>query len=662
MFVKQFESAPNSVRAAVAMVLSTVAMMAAAPRALSADADAGPGPTAAPAELQEVTVTGSRIRRPDLESSSPLISIGSEQIEQRAGLNLESYLNTLPNYNPAQTPVTTQFDVQPSAVNTVGISTISLRGLGPNRSLVLIDGHRTTPINALMVTDINTIPAAMIDRIEIITGGASTVYGADAISGVTNFILKKNFEGVQVDAQDSITQAGDGNEFTASALMGTKIAEGKGNLTMGVEYYNRQLATQRKRDFYHDAWTDPAAAQLSSNALFVQQSGFAPGVLSTPSQAALQALWPNRTVAPNGAGVCGVGGCTLANFYFNPNGTMWTNTGPLSTSNYTGPTDGTNGFGLQNALDGTMANPGTGPGTIQNLKWANPLGLISEPQTRYSFFANGTYDITDKIQFYTNARYAQSKTNTLLPTATTSIFGWEASVPFAAATDSPINPALVNSASTTAALQGIVASFQTNNSPTNPNWNPAFIGPNGAGAQHPVPWQLALMLLSRGPVNGVPATVGVPGLGGTFFGGPATCNNSIAASLCSQAPTSWILNYLPLYSATQRSTVDQSDVWQVETGLKFPLFADWTGDLYYSRGESTNYELGMGNDSLERFRAVIDSPNYGGGNNFQGNAQGASTNFGTSVPSHCTSGFYSTLFSGDQTASADCMTAVAAPL
>ena len=676
MFVKQFESAPNSVRAAVAMVLSTVAMMAAAPRASAADADAPQSTNAAPAELQEVTVTGSRIRRPDLESSSPLISIGSDQIEQRAGLNLESYLNTLPNYNPAQTPVTTQFDVQPSAVNTVGISTISLRGLGPNRSLVLIDGHRTTPINALMVTDINTIPAAMIDRVEIITGGASTVYGADAISGVTNFIMKKDFQGVQVDVQDSITQAGDGNELSAYALMGTPIADGKGNMTMGVEYYNRGSAAQRKRDFYSNAWTDPNAPQapppggtgMGSNAFFVQNSGYAPGVLSGPSNAALGALWPNRPISPvTGAPqVCGTGGCVLANFYFNPNGTLWTNNGPTGTSNYSGPTNGTNGFALENVYDATMSNPGGSvaqpgpPNLIQNVKWNNPLATISEPQTRYSFFANGTYDLTDKIQVYTNARYAQSKTTTLLPTATSSIFGWEASVPFSAATDSPINPALVNSATPQATLAQIATAFTNGNAAAYAN--PGYLSPNSTGAQHPVPWQLAMMLLSRGPVNGVPATVGIPGLGGTFFGGPVTCQTGISPALCSQAPTSWILNYLPIFSATQRSTADQSDVWQVETGIKFPVIGDWTGDLYYSRGESTNYESGLGNDSLARFRAVIDSPNYGGGNNFQGNAQGASTNFGTSVPTHCTSGFYNTLFLGDQRASADCMTAISAPL
>jgi iron complex outermembrane recepter protein len=679
MSVKQ--SLPSySIRTAVAVALGTVAMMASAPRVQAADEAAGPGPagaTSAAPVLEEVTVTGSRIRRKDLESNSPLVTIDSQQIEQRAGLNLESYLNTLPNYNPAQTPVTTNFDVQPSAVNTVGISTISLRGLGPNRSLVLIDGHRTTPINALMVTDINTIPAAMIDRVEIITGGASTAYGADAISGVTNFILKKNLQGVIVDAQDSITQAGDGNELDASAIMGTQVADGKGNITMGVEYYNRQIATQRNRDFYTRAWTDPNAPQgaptgqngMGSNALFVQQSGYSPGFGDSPSGAALQALFPGRAVTLTGptagAGACGSGGCTLATLNFNPNGTIWSNYGPVATSNYMGPTDGTGGFALQNVYNPSLTNPGaiTPSSLIQTVKYNNPLATISEPQTRYSFFANGTYDLTDKIQFYTNARYAQSRTYTLLPTATTAVYGWDAEVPFDATTDSPILPSAVNNTSTVAQLQAISAAFASGN--PGAYANPQYKGPTTAGAQHPVPWQLAMLLLSRGATNGIPPGVAAapPGtVAAPVSGGPAVCSPYIAASLCSKAPTSWIVDYLPNFSALQRSTLDQSDVWQIETGLKFPVFADWTGELYYSRGESTNYEQGLGNDSLQRYRSVIDSPDYGAGQSFQGNQNGANPGFGTSVPSHCTSGFYNTFFGGDQAASADCMTAIAAPL
>src|SRR6185312_12639742 len=305
------------IRTAAAVVLGSAALLAAAPPVSAGGADEGPAAPSASADaggagvLEEITITGSRIKRKDLESPSPLVTVDSAQIEQRAGLNLESYLNQLPNYNPAQTPTTDNQDVQPSAVNTVGISTISLRGLGPNRSLVLIDGHRTTPVNALMVTDINGIPAAMIDRVEIITGGASTVYGADAISGVTNFILKKDIQGLIVDAQDSMTQAGDGNQLDASVIMGTKIADGKGNITAGMEFYDRKSASQKDRSFFSNAWQDPNATV--SNAFFVQgYSGYAAGFAGGPSDAGLGAVFPARYAAAqsgtwpgNTNGVCG---------------------------------------------------------------------------------------------------------------------------------------------------------------------------------------------------------------------------------------------------------------------------------------------------------------------------------------------------------------------
>jgi outer membrane receptor protein involved in Fe transport len=662
MSAKQSECVSYSVRAAVGVVLGAVVMMATAPQVAAGDADeAGPQPSRAAASapiLEEITITGTRIKRRDLESTSPLISVDSEQLESRAGLNLESYLNQLPNYNPAQVPTTENEDVQPSAVNTVGISSISLRGLGPNRSLVLIDGHRTAPVNALMVTDINSIPAAMIERVEIITGGASAVYGADAMGGVTNFIMKKNYQGVQLDVQDGMTQAGDGNELRASALMGTKFSEGKGNILLGLEYYDRNAAYQRLRNFYTNAWNDPNVPQLQANAFFVQgYNGYAAGFGSSPSTAALSALWPNRASYVNPVipsvqnGVCSFGGCNpFGGIYFNYNGTLWTNQGPLSTSNYGGPL-GSNGYALQNSLNGLVQNSAaTPPDEIQNLKWNNPLATISEPQTRYSFFANGTYDITDQIQFYTTARFANSRTTTLLDTPTTGTYGWEAEVPFNAGTDSPILPAAINSATSAATLSAIAAAFAAN--PTsNPYINPAYVAPGVKGAQHPVPWQLAMLLLSR-PANSSP---------------PIACNpliNSSAAINCPggpQAASSWILNYLPLYTAPQRSTVDQSTTFQIETGLRFPLFSDWTGDVYYSRAQSANYENAYGNDSLQRFRTVIDAPGYGAGAAFQGNANGADVNFGTSVPSTCSSGYYNALFFGGST-SPDCAAAVGAPL
>jgi outer membrane receptor protein involved in Fe transport len=621
---------------------------------------AGPStPTEAPAPvlLEEVTVTGTRIKRKDLEAQSPLVTVDSTQLESKAGLNIESYLNTLPQYNVARTPTTENFDVQATPINTVGISTISLRGFGANRSLVLVDGHRTTPVNPLMITDINGIPSSMIDRIETISGGASAVYGADAIGGVTNFITKKDFQGATIDAQDSITQAGDGNELRVNGIIGTKIGDNKGNLLMGIEYYNRDKALKRNRDFFRNSYNDP---NVGTADFFTSGLAGYDSLLAPPSLAAAQTVFPARPA------VCGFpGSCTFSQFNFNSNGTLWNPAGALSQSGYLGSSN-SNGYALQNTLDGTVQNPNPSgpPGTVQTLKWSNLADTVSSPQQRYSFFVNGTYDITDNVQFYANARFASSQTSTLLGVVPSLIFGWEASVPYNATTDSPINPALINNTTSLATLQALAASFAANPTSSNPNWNPSFIPIGTTGAQHPVPWQLALLLNSRS-VLGLGIPLGGPGpFAGTIFGGPVTCNNSISASLCRPAPVSWELQDLPYtsFGLPGRGTQDTTQSWQIESGFRFPVVKDWTGDVYISQGQSTVYNVGLNDQSLERWRAVIDSPGYGQGQTFQGNQNGASTGFGTSVPSTCTSGFYNQIFGGDQTPSADCMNAITATL
>src|SRR5690606_35416023 len=141
---------------------------------------------------------------------------------------VEAALNQLPQFQPAGTQFVNS-DVQASAFNTPGISSVNLRGLGPNRNLVLINGRRAQPANATLVVDVNSIPAAAIENVEIITGGASAVYGADAVGGVVNFILRDDFEGVSVDYQQSATFEGDGEELRHSLLAGGNFDSGRGN-------------------------------------------------------------------------------------------------------------------------------------------------------------------------------------------------------------------------------------------------------------------------------------------------------------------------------------------------------------------------------------------------------------------------------------------------
>ncbi|RYG03929.1 MAG: TonB-dependent receptor, partial [Caulobacteraceae bacterium] len=147
-------------------------------------------------EVSELVVTGSRIPQPNLTSASPVTVVGAEDIQTRGVTRTEDLVNQLPQVFAAQG--------SNYANGATGTATVDLRGLGPNRTLVLIDGRRLmngTPAATAGNTapDLNFIPAALIERVEVVTGGASAVYGADAVAGVVNFIMQQDFEGVRLD-------------------------------------------------------------------------------------------------------------------------------------------------------------------------------------------------------------------------------------------------------------------------------------------------------------------------------------------------------------------------------------------------------------------------------------------------------------------------------
>src|SRR5690606_2028107 len=194
-----------------------------------------------------------------------------------------------PQFVPAKTP-TQGGDIQPTATNTPGAATVSLRGLGANRNLVLIDGRRGTPGNASGVVDISTIPSAAVERIETISGGASATYGADAVAGVTNFILKKNFVGLELDAQMGITQEGDGFEYQIGGIMGADFADGRGNVSIAMSTNQRNGNYQRDRDWYQDLWADP---NIGGTQFFIPAPGIAFGSANIPDYS---------TVFPGGPG------------------------------------------------------------------------------------------------------------------------------------------------------------------------------------------------------------------------------------------------------------------------------------------------------------------------------------------------------------------------
>src|SRR5690606_5187606 len=156
---------------------------------------------------------------------------------------------------------------QPSAVSTPGASTVALRGVGANRTLVLIDGRRGVPGNANGTVDVSTIPSAALERVEIISGGASATYGADAIAGVTNFILKRNFQGVELDAQAGISQNGNGFEYQLSGIIGSDFDGGRGNVSLAMSVNTRELMYQRDNPNYRRIWEDPTNSGMGGQPL-----------------------------------------------------------------------------------------------------------------------------------------------------------------------------------------------------------------------------------------------------------------------------------------------------------------------------------------------------------------------------------------------------------
>ena len=226
-------------------------------------------------EIEAVIVTGSRIASPNATSSSPIVGVTSDDLLFQGINDTSDLVDTMPQFitnSNADLSNTSNPLTGPG-----GITTADLRGLGPQRTLVLVDGHRLgvgnpDSGNPNPSPDINQIPAALIDRIDIVTGGASATYGSDAIAGVVNFIMKRNFEGVQLDAQYGFLQhtqnssymqglvgganlplpdknVTDGNKYSFSLTVGGNFGDGKGNATGYFSFLNSDPVTLAQRDF-----------------------------------------------------------------------------------------------------------------------------------------------------------------------------------------------------------------------------------------------------------------------------------------------------------------------------------------------------------------------------------------------------------------------------
>ena len=203
----------------------------AAPSAETPAAGVQSSESAAPAEptsAQEIVITGTLIRNPNLVASAPVTVLGQEEIQLRQTNTAEEVLRTIPG---ASASVGAQVNN-----GNGGSSYVNLRSLGTNRNIVLLDGVRIVPVDLLGRVDLNNIPLALVDRVDVLTGGASSTYGADAISGVINFITRNDFSGMELAVSDQITQRGDGNYLRADLTLGANFDDGRGNAVIGIGY------------------------------------------------------------------------------------------------------------------------------------------------------------------------------------------------------------------------------------------------------------------------------------------------------------------------------------------------------------------------------------------------------------------------------------------
>ncbi|MDT8397264.1 MAG: TonB-dependent receptor [Pseudomonadales bacterium] len=354
--------------------------------ALAQDAQADGG------ALEEIQVTGSRILRRDFESSSPIMTVDQTFFEETSLLGVESVLNRLPQFNPAVTQFDTG-DVQATAVNTPGASTLSLRGLGSNRNLILLNGRRAMPVNASGAVDVNMIPSSAIQRVETISGGSSSTYGSDAMAGAVNFILKQDFEGFELNGQWGSTDDGDDVNRRLSGLVGANLDGGRGNVMIGWDYSRRGAVFRRDRKFFTDGFDDPTTGAVGGN-LFVSRTEFTVDAANPPDSAVVNDIFGT---AP------GTVGANAGTFLLNNDGTVFKNTA-----------DGSFRF---NDIDETFENSDLNrfKRTDENTLVENDIeNMLSIPLERTSLFFNGTFDITDDVSAFAQATFARNETRTNL--------------------------------------------------------------------------------------------------------------------------------------------------------------------------------------------------------------------------------------------------------
>jgi len=353
----------------MALSMSAVAAVGAAGTAYAQDQNATQDQNNQPQTLQTIVVTGSHIRRVDLETSNPVVAVSAQQIAATGKMTLGDVMQKLPVITGG---------IQTPNVNNGGGSgqtLVGLRGLGSSRTLVLVDGQRVLSSGAATNgagVDLNTIPASAVERIEVLTDGASAVYGSDAIGGVINIILKSNYQGAQFSANYGISDRDDGARRGFSFTFGQ--TSDKGSILAGVDYNKFDPVLQAGRDFSKDA-VSLSATSTNGSSLAVPGSGVFARVGGSSYAAR------NKIVVPPDVLPANLQGCSA-----------------LSLNQSTADA----------GADPTLADYHCFDNGKDKYNYA-AVNLIMTPQERTNGFFKGTYHLTDNIDFYGTVYHQKSK-------------------------------------------------------------------------------------------------------------------------------------------------------------------------------------------------------------------------------------------------------------
>ncbi|MGH8228287.1 MAG: TonB-dependent receptor domain-containing protein [Steroidobacteraceae bacterium] len=431
-----------------------------APAGKAGAANGSTAPSANPNTLTEVVVTGSRIRRRDYVSQSPIVTVSAEAFKDTSNVEIETTLNRLPQFVPSanQSALSSAQQPFPSATSTPGATTLNLRGLGANRTLVLVDGQRTQPINAALVVDVSSIPTAAIQSVETITGGAASTYGADAIAGVVNFKLKQHYQGFEVDAQSGISQVGDDSENQISALMGSNFAQNKGNVMVALTWSKIGEVNGVDHDWVQAGYNDPGTL----GGMVPLQEYYAPACPpGVPCNNPANGWLPPTSQA----------------YYIDQHGNLFDVNNPLDPAHpYTGPISGSSGYKI---------NPNGSLGW--NNEQRDPLQI---PMTKWSAYLAAHYNINEHVTAYTRLTFSQTRTDFQAAGYSGLESVWATYVPYDGAWDNPASPTFGKIPAGATQAQAVVTPSGI-----------ALPYPTGAATFQPVPPQLATLLDSRPDPN-----------------------------------------------------------------------------------------------------------------------------------------------------------------